>query len=148
MSTGKIEHKHMMVRAEVEYVPEYTALDEGLLNSSLNTLARELGMKVVLPSRAHYVDTSGNEGWTANLGLSTSHIALHIWDNPNVSLISRKDLGLMQLDVYTCGCLDQKEIDIILEWFDKYSPVKLEYIVIDRASGFKQAITQFNEVSL
>ena len=37
----------------------------------------------------------GNRGVTAFAIIETSHIAMHIWDEPNPALV--------QLDVYTCA---------------------------------------------
>jgi S-adenosylmethionine/arginine decarboxylase-like enzyme len=58
--------------------------------------------------------------------IETSHIALHIWDEPNPAEI--------QFDLYTCGLLpiDQilKKLEEELGLFD------YRYMVLERATGF------------
>ena len=51
----------------------------------------------------------------------TSHIALHCWDE--------SDLGLMQLDVYTCEDL---QTEVIFEEIKQFGSVKIEYKFLDR----------------
>ena len=58
--------------------------------------------------------------------IETSHIAFHIWDEPNP--------GLLQFDLYTCGSLDlDKTLNILRQYFDI---VEIDYILFDREHGF------------
>ena len=59
--------------------------------------------------------------------IETSHIAMHVWDEPSPALI--------QLDVYTCGSLD---INIIFEELKQFEPVKVEYKYLDREHGLNE----------
>ena len=55
----------------------------------------------------------------------TSHVAIHVWDEDNPSLI--------QLDVYTCGSLDKQ---IVLDALTQFDPVKIDYKYLDREKEF------------
>jgi S-adenosylmethionine/arginine decarboxylase-like enzyme len=58
--------------------------------------------------------------------IETSHIAFHIWDEIDPSLI--------QFDLYTCGQLDlYKVMSIFKEYFNVES---MEYVLFDRENGF------------
>jgi S-adenosylmethionine/arginine decarboxylase-like enzyme len=58
--------------------------------------------------------------------IETSHIAFHIWDELDPSLV--------QFDLYTCGELDlEKVIEFFKETFDVIS---MEYNLFDREHGF------------
>ncbi len=68
-----------------------------------------------------YLDEPGNRGATGVCIIKTSHIALHVWDET--------DPGIMQLDVYTCGCMELNDVVSALEVFQ---PTKVEYKFLDR----------------
>ena len=95
-----LEHKHLIIRAEVSNPPT----DEAWLHNWLNTLVEKIGMKVCRGPITAYVDMPGNEGLTGVVVIETSHIAIHVWD--------AVDPALVQLDVYTCSTLDK---DIIFK---------------------------------
>jgi S-adenosylmethionine/arginine decarboxylase-like enzyme len=59
--------------------------------------------------------------------IETSHIALHCWDEETP--------GLVQLDVYTCGPLDEQ---IIFNEIKKFDPVCVEYKYLDRKRNLKE----------
>ena len=52
-----------------------------------------------------YCNMPGNRGITAVAIIETSHIAMHIWDEPKPAL--------MQMDVYSCGEFDVTQIFVI-----------------------------------
>ena len=76
---------------------------------------------------ASYVDVPGNCGVTGVVIIETSHIAIHVWDEPNPALI--------QLDVYTCGPFNKQDIFNELQQFE---PSKVEWKFLDREHGLKE----------
>ena len=118
-----LEHKHLIIRAEVSNPPT----DEAWLHNWLNTLVEKIGMKVCRGPITAYVDMPGNEGLTGVVVIETSHIAIHVWDSV--------DPALVQLDVYTCSTLDK---DIIFKELEQWNPTKVEYKYLDREFGLKE----------
>jgi S-adenosylmethionine/arginine decarboxylase-like enzyme len=117
-----IEHKHLIVRAEVKYPPGQKDID--FLDHWFKVLIRKLDMKLLSGPHIRYVDVPGNKGLTGVCIIETSHIAMHIWEEANPKL--------MQLDVYTCGSLDPQIVFDVLQLF---TPTKIEYKYIDREHG-------------
>ena len=114
---GVLEHKHLIVRAELNNPPFHP--EE--IKHWMNNLVKKIGMKVLMGPYAIYSDMTGNQGLTAVTIIETSHIAMHVWDEV--------DPGLMQLDVYTCSALN---IDDVFEAIEEFDPIKVEYKYIDR----------------
>ena len=86
-----VEHKHLIVRAEVRKPPT----NQKWAHTWLTELVSKIGMQVCQGPITTYLDTPGNRGLTGLVIIETSHIALHCWDET--------DPGMLQLDVYTCG---------------------------------------------
>lgn len=98
-------HQHLLIRAHVSNPPR----SEEVLNKWLTDLVSAVRMKVCIPARSYYVDTPGNEGLTGQIGLSTSHAAVHIWDDTAP--------GLVQMDLYSCSEFESLEVVTMLrEW--------------------------------
>jgi S-adenosylmethionine/arginine decarboxylase-like enzyme len=113
-----MEHKHIIIRAEVNKPPQ----DIRKVKKWLRKLVKAIGMRPLGRPTAVYVDTENNKGITAVQCIETSHIALHCWDEVSPAIV--------QLDVYTCGNLDK---EIVLLFLDDFEPTKVDYAVIDRA---------------
>jgi S-adenosylmethionine/arginine decarboxylase-like enzyme len=118
-----LEHKHLIIRAEVSNPPK----DEHWLHGWLVTLVDKIGMKVCRGPVTAYVDMPGNEGLTGVVVIETSHIAIHVWDAINPALV--------QLDVYTCGFLDK---EIIFAELEQWNPTKVEWKLLDREFGLNE----------
>jgi S-adenosylmethionine/arginine decarboxylase-like enzyme len=117
-----IYHKHLLVNAKVKN-PMNTE-EQGI--EFLKFLVNQIDMKIIKGPFASYVDAEGNKGLTAVVMIETSHIAFHIWDEPNP--------GLLQFDLYTCGSLDlDKAISILKQYF---RVEELDYVLFDRENGF------------
>jgi S-adenosylmethionine/arginine decarboxylase-like enzyme len=130
----KIQHKHLLLRAEIQNPPKKSKANELMLNTKMEELIAAIGMKTVLPARCVYVGTEGNEGYTGQAGLETSHLAYHIWNKPDKKLTSTDNAGLLQMDIYTCGCLGKKERMIIRKLVDDmFGILKYEEVHFDRA---------------
>ena len=95
-----VEHKHVIIRAEVDSPPRST--DTLIMKEWVINLIDAIGMKLLSGPHVEYVDIPGNVGMTTVSIIETSHIAIHVWEEPNPAL--------MQTDIYTCGPLD---LDIV-----------------------------------
>ncbi len=115
-------HQHLIIRAEVKNPPT----DEEFTKNWLTELVNKIGMKIVSGPHAKYVSKEGNEGMTGVVIIETSHCAIHVWDRANPPLI--------QLDVYTCSCMD---INTVFEHMSVFEPTKVEYKYLDRETGLK-----------
>jgi S-adenosylmethionine/arginine decarboxylase-like enzyme len=115
--TKVLEHKHLIVRAELNNPPR----DTTNIKLWMKHLVDKIGMNILMGPYAVYSDMEGNAGLTAVTIIETSHIALHVWDEVNPAL--------MQLDVYTCSTLDINDVFSAIEFWD---PTKIEYKYIDR----------------
>ena len=113
-----MEHKHIIIRAEVNKPPQ----DIRKVKKWLRKLVKAIGMRPLGRPTAVYVDTENNKGITAVQCIETSHIALHCWDEVSPAIV--------QLDVYTCGNLDK---EIVLLFLDDFEPIKVDHAIIDRA---------------
>jgi S-adenosylmethionine/arginine decarboxylase-like enzyme len=118
-----IEHKHILINAKVNN--PLNSYEEAI--EFLNELVDKVGMKVLMGPHASYVNTPGNQGVTAIVGIETSHIAFHIWDE--------EQPARLQFDLYTCGALD-KDV-VITAVRRKFDVVSADYRIYDRAEGFK-----------
>lgn len=117
-----LEHKHLIVRAEVRNPPKDTIKMEAWMSN----MVASIGMQELAAPRAIYSDMVGNRGLTCDVILNTSNAVIHTWDEV--------DPGLFMLDVYTCGALDP---DVIFGLLEEFEPVKIEYMYIDREHGLK-----------
>lgn len=115
-----LEHKHLIVRAELNN-PPYSGRD---IKEWMRRLVKQIDMNILMGPYAIYSDMEGNKGLTAVTIIETSHIAMHVWDEV--------EPALMQLDVYTCSKLN---IDDVFEAIKEFEPVKVEYKYIDRENG-------------
>ena len=117
-----IFHKHLLINAKVNKPIQNE--DEAI--KFLENLVDRIDMKIIKGPFASYVDKPGNRGLTAIVMIETSHIAFHIWDEQDPSLI--------QFDLYTCGKLNLPEVLAVFgETFDVKS---MEYQLFDRENGF------------
>ena len=118
-----LQHKHILIRAEVKNPLK----DEHQATQWLQTLVKDINMKILIGPIAKYLDVPGNRGLTVAAIIETSHIVMHCWDECSP--------GIMQLDVYTCGPFDPKTVLDAIEQFDV---VKIDYKYLDRESGFQE----------
>ena len=114
-------HKHLIIRAEANKVPT----DEKQLTEWLKDFIDYIDMKILMGPYVKYCNVEGNRGITGIAVIETSHIAIHVWDEPNPAL--------MQIDVYSCAEFDVDEIaEKIKQDFDV---VKLDYKYLNRETG-------------
>ena len=121
MKNSLLVHKHLIIRAEASKPPT----DEEQLQNWMREFIESINMKVFMGPYVKYCNMAGNRGITAVAIIETSHIAMHIWDEPKPAL--------MQLDVYSCGEFNVKEIcDTIKE---EFNVKKIEYKYLNRETG-------------
>ena len=114
-------HKHLIIRAEANRVPT----DEEQLTEWLKDFIDSIHMKILMGPYVKYCNVEGNRGITGIAVIETSHIAIHVWDEPNPAL--------MQIDVYSCAEFDVDQIaEKIKQDFDV---VKLDYKYLNRETG-------------
>jgi len=116
-------HKHLIVRAEINNPPK----DVEYLKSWMSDFIKFINMKVMLGPYVAYCDNVGNKGITGVAVIETSHIAIHVWDEPNPAL--------MQLDVYSCANFDPYKIAEKIK--TDFSAVKCDYKFLNRITGLK-----------
>ena len=118
--TKILEHKHLIVRAELLNPPKCAES----IQDWMKKLVETIDMKILMGPYAVYSDMVGNRGLTAVTIIETSHIAMHVWDEV--------EPALMQLDVYTCSTLN---IEDVFKAIEEFEPVKTEYKYIDRENS-------------
>lgn len=117
------QHKHLIIRAEVENPP----VDPIWATNWLTHVVKKIGMKILMGPIATYCPVPGNAGLTAAVIIETSHIVLHVWDEG--------DVAELQFDVYTCSHLNPQDIFDELVQFD---PLKIEYKYLNREKGLRE----------
>ena len=127
MNNKLLVHKHLIVRAEAVNPP----MDEEFLRRWLEKFIDEIGMKVMMGPYVKYSHMVGNRGITGAAIIETSHIVMHVWDEPNPALL--------QFDVYSCGEFDPETICNKIK--KDFNTTKIEYKFIDREHGLKELHT-------
>jgi S-adenosylmethionine/arginine decarboxylase-like enzyme len=115
-------HKHLLINAKVK--DPINSEEQGV--DFLTRLVDSIDMKIIKGPFASYVDKPGNRGLTAIVMIETSHIAFHIWDEVDPSLV--------QFDLYTCGKLDLSQV--LLAFGETFNIVSMDYQLFDRENGF------------
>ena len=127
MNNNLLVHKHLIVRAEVYRPP----MDEEVLRRWLEEFISEIGMKVMMGPYVKYSNMVGNRGITGAAIIETSHIVMHVWDEP--------DPALLQFDVYSCGEFDPEKI---CEKIKKdFNTTKIQYKFLDREHDLQEIHT-------
>ena len=114
-------HKHLIIRAEANKVPT----DEEQLTEWLKDFIDYIDMKILMGPYVKYCNVEGNRGITGIAVIETSHIAIHVWDEPNPAL--------MQIDVYSCAEFDVDEIAEKIK--SDFDVIKLDYKYLNRETG-------------
>ena len=123
MNNEVLVHKHLIVRAEAIKPP----MDTQHLTDWLRNFIDFINMKVLMGPYVIYHDVPGNRGITGAVIIETSHIVMHVWDEPSPAL--------MQFDVYSCGEFDAETICKKIQ--KDFDIVKIDYKFLDRENGLK-----------
>ena len=121
MKNNLLVHKHLIIRAE----SQNPIKDTKEATSWLLKFIKSINMKVLIGPYAKYCDMKGNRGLTIISVIETSHIVMHVWDEPNPAL--------MQIDIYSCGEFD--EHDICKKLSKDFDLTKIEYKYLNRETG-------------
>jgi S-adenosylmethionine/arginine decarboxylase-like enzyme len=117
-----VQHKHILINAQI--TNPLDTYQEAI--DFLDDLVESIGMKKLMGPLASYVKTPGNQGVTAIVGIETSHIAFHVWDE---NMPAR-----LQFDLYTCGPLDKALVlDKVIK---RFNVIGGDYRIYDRETGF------------
>jgi len=120
-------HKHLIIRAEAKNPP----MDVAILRKWFQKFINEIGMKVMMGPYIKYSNMIGNRGITGAAIIETSHIVMHVWDEP--------DPALLQFDVYSCGEFDPETICSKIK--KDFNATKIEYKFLDREHDLKEIHT-------
>ena len=127
MENKVLVHKHLIIRAEAKNPP----VDETILTEWFKKFIKEIGMKVMMGPYVKYSHMIGNRGITGAAIIETSHIVMHVWDEP--------DPALLQFDVYSCGEFNP---ETICEKIKKdFNTTKIEYKFLDRENNLSELHT-------
>ncbi len=121
----QLDHKHLVLRAEVTECPSQDSLNEVL--NWMKELIVKIDMKLMQGPTISYVDQPGNRGTTCMALIETSHIVIHIWDEPVPALI--------QMDVYSCANFDPYKIANKIK--EDFEIIKIDYKYLNRETGLK-----------
>ena len=116
-------HKHLILRAEANKVPT----NEDVLTVWLKDFIESINMKILMGPYVKYCTMEGNRGITGIAVIETSHIAIHVWDEPVPAL--------MQIDIYSCAEFDPFKIAEKIK--SDFDVVKLDYKYLNRETGLK-----------
>jgi S-adenosylmethionine/arginine decarboxylase-like enzyme len=116
-----LEHKHVIVRAEVDAPPTCPVFIKQWLADLIAAVGMKLAVGLEANPISYYCELDGNVGLTGAAILETSHTAIHVW--------SEDKPAIMQFDLYTCSTLD---LDVVFKHIDQFKPTKIEYHYIDR----------------
>lgn len=117
-----LKHQHVVVKAHVrDPIKSEAGADEWIRN-----LISSIGMELAMGPWSWYSEMPGNRGLTTSAIITTSHIAMHIWDE--------EDPAVVQLDVYSCACVD---LDVVFAALKCMDPVRIAYKFMDREDDFK-----------
>jgi len=123
MAGEVLVHKHLIIRAEAVSPP----MEVSHLTDWLHNFIDFINMKVLMGPYVVYHDVPGNRGITGAAIIETSHIVMHVWDEPSPAL--------MQFDVYSCGEFDAETICKKIQ--KDFNIVKIDYKFLDRETGLK-----------
>tara|TARA_R110000796_G_scaffold202944_1_gene319219 strand:- start:19 stop:606 length:588 start_codon:yes stop_codon:yes gene_type:complete len=123
MSNNVLVHKHLIIRAEAVKPP----MEIPYLTDWLHNFIDSINMKVLMGPYVTYHDIPGNRGITGAAIIETSHVIMHVWDEPSPAL--------MQFDVYSCGEFEPEEICKKIQ--KDFDVIKIEYKFLDRETELK-----------
>ena len=126
-----MEHKHLLVNATFEQTP---FIDTNFTESWITNLVNIIDMEILHKPIAVKCEEKDNEGISAFCLITTSHIALHSWEE--------KEPNLVQLDVYSCKQFDQHLIENELK---KFSPIRIGSHFLDRGLRCTRGWRLFDE---
>lgn len=126
-----LQHKHLLVRAEVNSPPQR----DFDLRTEIESLVKHIDMKILAGPMTAWCPVEGNVGWSGTVIIETSSITFHSWTEAHYPVI--------QLDVYSCKDF---EIDTVLMWLHQFDPERIDYKFLDREAGFQEIMNNTAEI--
>lgn len=120
-SSPSIEHHHLIVSALVQ--KPMMEPEQGV--AWIKRMISHIEMDLLAEPTARYCTLEGNKGLTVTAIITTSHIALHLWDEPIPAEL--------QLDIYSCRSYDKR--DVFADIKKTFRPISMSYKHIDRRTG-------------
>jgi S-adenosylmethionine/arginine decarboxylase-like enzyme len=122
MARKKYAHNHLMINAETAF----PITNKRQLRKFLKGTAEVIGVHRLGGTRVRYSRRAGARGLIGSLMLDTSHISIHIFDEPVPAHI--------RIDVYTSGSLDVELT--ILKIVNDLKIDDIQWLHYNRTSGF------------
>lgn len=116
------QHNHLLLNGFTHNPPR----NEEATIAWMEGFIKSINMKILQGPFASYVDVEGNRGLTCVAMIETSHVAMHVWDEPVPAKV--------QFDLYTCGSLP--EVHTLTQIVDFLQLDDYEYMILERESGF------------
>lgn len=116
------QHNHLLLNGHTLNPPR----NEEATIAWMEGFIKSIDMKILQGPFASYVDVEGNRGLTCVAMIETSHVAMHVWDEPVPAKV--------QFDLYTCGSLP--EVHTLAQIVDYLQLEDYEYMVLEREKGF------------
>ena len=117
-----LQHKHLLVRAEVNSPPLHK-VSSRRLDLEIRSLINKIDMEILSGPHSAYCEEPGNLGWSSTAIITTSSITFHSWT----------ETGVIQLDVYSCKDFRIRDV---FTWLAQFDIEKLDYKYLDRERGF------------
>ena len=117
-----LQHKHLLIRAEVNS-PPLNDFTKERMDAEIASLIRKIDMEILSGPHSAYCLDTGNLGWSSTAIITTSSITFHSWS----------ETGVIQLDVYSCKDFRIKDV---FTWLAQFDIERLDYKYLDREKGF------------
>ena len=117
-----LQHKHLLVRAEVNSPPLYN-FSSRRLDLEIRSLINKIDMEILSGPHSAYCEEPGNLGWSSTAIITTSSITFHSWT----------ETGVIRLDVYSCKDFRIRDV---FTWLAQFDIERLDYKYLDRERGF------------
>ena len=111
-------HKHLLVKGYLDKAPTENYIP--FLRVWFLDLVKKIDMNILMDPYCVWCDEPGNEGCTGIVGLTTSHSAIHFFEDSQPEF---------KFCLYSCSDFDEKDVFEKLKEFGTYS---IDYTLIDR----------------
>ena len=108
--------------------------DKEAVKRMIQTILKDIGMDTLDKPHVYYQKTPrNNEGLTAFVPITTSHLAFHFWRWPDKSILSNPSSQcLLEFDLYTCGTLTKSQMKKVLQNLTQFGPTHVDATLINR----------------
>lgn len=130
-----IQHHHFLMRMETTTCPLEN--DKETVVRIINQILKDIGMDKLDKPHVYYQATPrNNEGLTAFVPITTSHLAFHFWRWPDKTILNNPSSQcLLEFDLYTCGTLSKKQIKQVLQNLTRFGPTHVDASLINRKTS-------------